>query len=51
MANIGGIEILMKKLACDQKGFTLIEIITVLVILGVTAATAIPKYLDIGKPW
>jgi MSHA pilin protein MshA len=29
-----------------QKGFTLIEIIAVLVILGVLAAVAIPKYVD-----
>lgn len=30
----------------NEKGFTLIEIIAVLVILGILAAIAIPKYMD-----
>jgi prepilin-type N-terminal cleavage/methylation domain-containing protein len=33
----------------NQKGFTLSEIIAVLIILGILAAVAIPKYLDMRK--
>ena|SRR5208282_879017 len=33
----------------NQKGFTLIEIIAVLVILGILAAIAIPRYLNLQQ--
>jgi len=37
----------MKKRLRNQKGFTLIEIIAVLIILGILAAVAVPKFLNL----
>lgn len=37
----------MKKIVRNQEGFTLIEIIAVLILLGILAAVAIPKYMDL----
>ena len=37
----------MKSRLNNQKGFTLVEIIAVLILLGILAAVAVPKYIDL----
>ena len=39
----------LKKVLENQRGFTLVEIIAVLVILGILAAVAIPKYFNLQE--
>ena len=38
-----------KNVLKSQQGFTLVEIIAVLVLLGILAAVAIPKYMDVTE--
>ncbi len=37
----------MKKTFRNEKGFTLVEIIAVLIILGILAAVAVPRYMSL----
>jgi len=40
---------LKRKLLRNNKGFTLVEIIAVLVILGILAVIAVPRYIDLAS--
>ena len=39
----------MKDMVKNEQGFTLIEIIAVLVLLGILAAVAVPKYMSLAE--
>ena len=38
-----------KKILTNEKGFTLIEIIAVIIIMGILAAVAVPKFFDMQE--
>ena len=39
----------MRRLVRDHKGMTLVELIMIIIMLGILASIAIPKYVDMSK--